>query len=263
MISFYTSAFNIEENNFDILGFIKNIEELASEIVISTIPDNIDNTLEILNNITSTQCAIKIVQDVNLNSQTFAKDGKLKNLSLQNCSNDICIQIDLDERISNTKLWLDFIISYKDLILNGISIMIPVINLYKDKYHYKDISQKWYIHNKHNRKRGIVNFAILPNGKFDKNKSDGCELLDNMNNLTQSLSILSELNNLRLDPLTIIQNNKIPYIIHHGYIDLQRRASLNKNFWQKEWSNYSNDEVNLPINIQDFSESYYQHYLNI
>lgn len=263
MISVYTTAFNIEKNKFDINSCLKNFLELANEVCIATIPDNEDNTSNILKDIADNNQKVKIITNNNINSNTFAKDGKLKNIALQACSNNICVQLDSDERISDVNVWKLFIENNKKIILSGYAFMIPVINLYKDKYHYRDIGTKWYIHRKEGMQRGIVNFAKLENGKFDKNKSDGCELIDSNGNLPQSINILYHTNFEAKSPIEILKTSKIPFVIHYGYEDLNRRASINKNFWQKEWSGYSDIEVKLCTEESDFKDDYFKHGLDI
>lgn len=263
MISIYTTAFNIEKNEFDINSALKNFLELADEVCIATLADNDDNTKNILEDIANNDTRIKIFTTSDINSHTFAKDGKLKNLALQNCSNDICIQLDSDERINDSKIWKNFININKEMILDGYAFMVPVINLYKDKYHYKDISAKWYIHRKKNMYRGIVNFAKTSDGKFDKDKSDGCELIDSNSNLVKSINIIYHPNFKNKPLIEILKFSQIPFVIHYGYADLNRRAKINKNFWQKEWSEYSSIDVSLATNELQFKEEYFKHGLII
>jgi hypothetical protein len=263
MISIYTTAFNIEKNEFDINSALENFLELADEVSIATIPDNEDNTQNILQNIVSKDSRVKVFMSYDINLDTFAKDGKLKNLALQNCTNDICVQLDSDERINNPNVWKNFIKINKEMILDGYAFMVPVINLYKDKYHYKDISAKWYIHKKNGMQRGIVNFARRSDGKFDKDKSDGCELINELGNLPRSINIMYHPNFKNKSPIEIIKTSEIPFVIHHGYVDLKRRSAINKNFWEKEWSDYSDIQVKLNTVESDFKDEYFKHGLNI
>lgn len=263
MISIYTTAFNIEKNEFDINSALKNFLELADEVCIATLPDNEDSTQNILQDIINKDSRVKVFMSYDINSDTFAKDGKLKNLALQNCTNDICVQLDSDERISNPNVWKNFIEKNKQIILDGYAFMIPVINLYKDKNYYRDISVKWYLHKRDGMQRGIVSFAKLENGKFDKERSDGCELIDSDGRLPQSINILYHPNFANKSPIEILKTSEIPFVIHHGYADLKRRASINKNFWEKEWSEYSDIEVKLNTTESDFKDEYFKHGLNI
>jgi len=263
MISVYTTAFNIEKNEFDINSALENFLELADEVCIATLPDNQDNTQNILQKIVNSNPKVKVFMSYDINSGTFAKDGKLKNLALQNCTGDICVQLDSDERISNSNIWKNFIGKNKQIISDGHAIMVPVINLYKDKNYYRDISVKWYIHKKENMRRGIVEFAKLSNGKFDKEKSDGCELIDSNGRLPKSINILYHPNFQDKTPLEVLKTYEIPFVIHYGYVDLKRRACINKNFWEKEWSEYSDIETKLNTSESDFKDEYFIHGLKI
>jgi hypothetical protein len=263
MISVYTTAFNIEKNKFDINSTIENFSQLADEICIATIPDNEDNTQDILQNIVNNNSRVKVFMSYDTNSTTFAKDGKLKNIALQNCSNNICVQLDGDERINNPNIWKNFIKANKEMILDGCAFMIPVINLYKDKNHYRDIGAKWYIHRKKGMYRGIVNFARRSDGKFDKDKSDGCELIDELGNLSKSINITYHPDFKDKSPIEILKTSQIPFVIHYGYQDLSRRGEINKNFWQNEWSDYSGKDVILNTQESDFKDEYFKHGLDI
>lgn len=263
MISIYTTAFNIEKNNFNIDSAINNFLKLGNELCIATIPDNEDDTISILKNISNNNKNIKICIDKNINSNSFAKDGKLKNLSLQNCSNNICVQLDLDERISNETIWRNFINTNQEMILKGYAFMVPVLNLYKDKYHYKNIGTKWYIHKKDGMYRGIVNFAKLSNEKFDKDKSDGCELIDLEGNLIPSINILDHPSIKNIPTIEILKHAQLPYVIHYGYVDLSRRCHINKNFWEKEWSEYSGKKVKLNTEEHEFTDDFFKHGIEI
>jgi hypothetical protein len=263
MISIYTTAFNIEKNQFDINSAIENFCQLADEVCIATIPDSDDDTHSILENISKNNNKVKIFTSNDIDSGTFAKDGKLKNLALSNCSNEICIQLDCDERINDPNIWKNFIKVNKEIILDGYAFMVPVINLYKNKDHYKDISAKWYIHKRKNMYRGIVNFARRPDGRFDKDKSDGCELIDELGNLSKSINIAYHPDFRNKSPIDILKTPQIPFVIHYGYQDLERRAEINKNFWQKEWSEYSNKDIVLSTSLSEFKDEYFKHGLDI
>ena len=246
-VSIYTSAFNIKECSFDIVGAIENYSKIADEICIATLFDS-KNDLLILNNLNNPK--VKIATDENITKDTFAKDGKLKNLALQNCSNNICIQLDCDERIYNQEIWKLFIENNSPQILSGFPVMIPVIDLYKSKEYYCSINRKWYLHKKEGMYRGIVNFARLPNGKFDKEKSDGCELIDKDGNLFNSISF--NFNNSEI--LKLMRDDQIPYVVHYGHLDLERRKRINEIFWNKEWESYSDKK-----NAEEVEKEYFKH----
>jgi hypothetical protein len=111
--------------------------------------------------------------------------------------------------------------------------------------------------------RGIVNFARRSDGKFDKDKSDGCELIDELGNLCKSINITHHPDFKHKSPIEILKTLQIPFVIHYGYQDLSRRGEINKNFWQNEWSGYSGRDVVLNTQESDFKDEYFKHGLDI
>jgi len=238
MISVYTTAFNIVKGGFDLSSALRNFSLVGDEIVIGTI-NNEDDTMGVLESFKDLY-PIKIIQ-TEYDAKTFAVDGKLKEAALQACSGDFCLQLDADERVGNPDAWNDFISSEESLshLLGheADSIMLPVVNLYRDINSYKDINRKWYFHKKDSKSkgrlhRGIVSFARLPNGKFDKEKSDGCELLYGDGSLVSTIAFKS------METVEEISAANIPFVVHLGYLDLARRDALNKNFWDYTWASY-------------------------
>lgn len=235
MISLASSAFNIESNDFDIESAIKNWEMYVDEIVISTIPSE-DNSLEILKKIKSSK-PIKIVEEeFSLEDPEF--DGKLKNSAHQNCSHEVVIQCDLDERLGgNPSAWL----SYSESLLNSKDIkalFLPVVDLHGSYYQYSAINKKWYMSKKEGTKRGVVSFARKEDGKIDIEKSDTCELLDENDNLVPSIDIC---HHYKIDPLRYCQLHN-PFIWHLGYIDIDRRSKINS-WWKPHWENRKGENI--------------------
>ena len=162
----------------------------------------------------------------------------MKNLSLQNCSNEFVFQIDLDERISGAKEhYLDLI---KELSMHDFpcSIMLPTVNLYGDLEHFSDIGYKWYIHKQKNTFRGTVNFAMKNDGCFDPEKSDTCELIDDQGQLIPCIG-----------KIDFTLNG--PKVIHLGALDFERKANLNNNFWRNIWSERKTLSQKKPVDAED------------
>jgi len=243
MISVYTTAFNITKGKFNIESALKNFSLVGDEIVVGTIK-NEDDTLDVLNSFKDSY-PIKIVQ-TDYDTKTFAVDGKLKEAALQKCSGEFCIQLDADERVGNPDAWNDFI-SDEELLRKVLSddvdaLMLPVVNMYRDINSYKDINSKWYIHKKDSKSRGrlhrgVVYFARLEGEKFDKEKSDGCELLYSDSSLVSSVAFKNA------ESIEQLNSADIPFVVHLGYLDLSRRDSLNKEFWNATWASYGGTAV--------------------
>ena len=246
MISAYTTAFNFENINLSLADALSNWFVYCDEVVISTTQKDLEEARKQIRGFPLLD-KIKIVSsDVDTNDLFW--DGKLKNTGLQNCSNKVVFQIDLDERIAGDK---DQLIKLAEAILqrpDPCSISIQNIDLFGDLEHYKSTGRKWYLHSRDGCYRGAVNFAILDNGVFDPEKSDTCELIDESGDLIVCVGTT----HLTLDS---------PKVFHLGFLDLERRARLNKTFWRDIWSERKSlsqqkeiEADDVTIDIKDFDE---------
>ena len=242
-LSVYTSLFNYDKGLFDLVDAFDNWSNYANEIVVSTFEDQHDEIMfECIDAASQVKkdFNLKIVstKDTDLNDPLF--DGKLKDLALKNCSSEIVIQQDADERIGGLKkYWLEI---SKNLlqVLFPVSVFIPVIDLYKDYKHYKSLSYKWYIHTKRETNRGVVNFARREDGTVDVDKSDSCELINDNGDLIPSTT----------DHRFVNTNDvNFPHVIHLGYVDLNNRCKNNK-FREKCWTNLNGSEIKVATDIE-------------
>ena len=236
-IDFYTSAFNIIKNNFDYIPAIENWVKVANKIsiAVNTSDDSTYEKLEELYEQYPNKLSI-FKTDVSYDDPDF--DGKIKNLALQNCSSDIVFGLDLDERIPMNMIHRLFLYAeaLKDDKTND-CYALPSIDIYKDMDHFSKIGYKWYLHKRKGCYRGTVNFAKNEDGTHDITKSDSCELINeygNLVNIRYFPSYNPRINTPDEKLKTVLQNN-VPYVIHLGYLDIQRRNELNNNFWKKQW----------------------------
>lgn len=257
MLSIYTSAFNIEKMQYDWeLAFI-NFLAIADELVIA-VNTSEDNTVDLINDWGAEiaqnrpEMAFQIVFTDFLYDDPDL-DGKIKNAALQATSQPYKLGLDLDESINS---------KFKDQLKNLTSyflhdktdcIMLPVINLYKDRERFKDIGQKFYFH-RTGLKRGTVNFAKRKDGSHDINKSDSCELLEINGELPRCMYLIHPEANDQ-DKLNIIKQNNLPFIVHSGLLDLEKKALRNKKFWEKMWNvENGSEDVELPKSVQEIEE---------
>jgi hypothetical protein len=258
--SLYTSCFNIIKNNFNYwedtipkwLEFINYGEN--GEIVIA-VNTSEDQTLEVVKNKFKEYPCIKIIES-NFDYNDYSFDGKIKNIALQNCVNEICIGLDLDEYPSlNKNSWAN--IASQFLNSNFEAVFIPVIDLCKSINHYKSIGSKWYMH-KQGLNRGTWNQAKLENGKIDIKKSDTCELLNKNGNLCSAIPLVKE------SSLELIKKHDLPFIIHLGWLNWENRRNQNKT-WQPVWSNRAGFEVeDIMHEEKSFDQiQVFEHNLNI
>lgn len=256
MFSIYSSAFNVIKNDFDYSTSINRFCDFAEEVVIG-VNQSEDETLEKLIEIQSFKTNLKIIE-TNFSYKDPLLDGKIKNEALQNTSNQFKIGLDLDEYIpANQKfIWIDIcklLSSNKDA---GCA-MIPSLNLYKNNEYYSSIGLKWYLH-KAGYFRGAVNFARNENGTVDTSKSDTCELIDKFGNLVPSIAFKNSIEALRA--------GFSPFVVHTGYVDLEKRITRNKNFWIQHWKVESGgaDPIHkVHKDISEFNEAHEKHLLKI
>ena len=222
MISLYTTAFNLGNFEFSIEDALSNWFYYVDEVVISTLASQVE---EIKNRVTHTVFAdsVKVVStDLNTEEDLYW-DGKLKNAALERCNHDVVIQVDLDERISGEKAAFNKLVTEINCHDFPCSIMLPTIDLYEDLDHCVNIGHKWYLHRKDGTYRGAVNFAKRGDGTFDPEKSDTCELIDEKGNLIPCIGRV---------PLA----QEGAKIIHLGYLSLEHKNNINKNFWGAIWN---------------------------
>lgn len=253
--SIYTSLFNYSTEKFDLSGAFKNWSNYADEIVIATFPDELFMLQQIVfdnyygsfyrfsqENAGKSEIKIVACKDSCLEDPLF--DGKLKNTALQACSNEVVIQQDMDERIGGDVQQWNLLTEMLSRVESPFAFMLPVIDLFQDEHHYKDINAKWYLHLKDKSFRGPVNFAYRQDGTLDISKSDSCELIDEKGNLIPYYGDFRFTEHI--DP-------QYPHIIHLGYLDLTKRAEHNK-FRKKCWEAMDGKEVEVATTIEKLQE---------
>ena len=224
MISLYTTAFNLKNFNINFDDAFSNWLCYVDEITIGTLRSEHEQVRDLV-----VKSEYYDSEKIGVGSRhldiydDIYWDGKLKDAALKNSHHDVALQVDLDERISGDIAGFEFL---SDEIVDTdfpCSVMIPYLNLYQDMDHFLDIGYKWYLHTREGTNRGPVNFALKEDGCFDPEKSDTCELIDDEGNIIPAIS-------------KIPFGDNQPKIIHLGFLDLERRANLNKKFWKDIWS---------------------------
>tara|TARA_B100000131_G_scaffold319930_1_gene366836 strand:+ start:113 stop:895 length:783 start_codon:yes stop_codon:yes gene_type:complete len=239
MISAYTTAFNIENIDVDFDEVFSNWLFYVDEIVIATFSREHDKVVEKIakSKFYNPETINVVSTHVEIESDVYW-EGKLKNIALQNCRNNVALQCDLDERVSGDHNLFKNLCS--TILSNNFtcSIMLPTVDLYEDLNHCLNIGYKWYIHTKKGAFRGSVNWARKEDGSLDPEKSDTCELIDSDGNLIPCIG-----------KVDLFENS--PKIIHLGFLDLKQRNKVNE-FWGKIWnhrhsgkydSSYKMDEI--------------------
>lgn len=230
MFSIYTSLYNLSGGFIDYKAALDNFCSFADEVVVGTTMDSKDDTIELLQEYQNINYKVKLaITDFKLNTAEF--DGQIKNAALKLCTKKFCILLDGDEEIPlyTKDYWMKYANFIKDREdIDG--VLIPSINLCGDKYHYKDIGYKFYLHkNEIGIERGIVNYAKLSNGKINTKLSDTTEPIIN-----GELAKFIGLSNILED----IKDNKLPFVFHHWGDNAENRIKQNK-FWSPIWASRS------------------------
>lgn len=236
MFSIYSCAFNVVKNNFDYMGAVENFCSFADEVVIS-VNKSRDNTLEELQRLQKEYSNLKLIEaDVSYEDPEL--DGKLFNLALQNSTQEFKIILGLDHRIPlyQKRTWES--LAYQIRFSQFESCMIPVLDLWGSEKKIRwdsesNVKFMWFLH-KSGLHRGVVNFAKLPNGKFDPSKSDSNELINKDGNLTTSLRYLLGTTSPMQEYLNSLERQMV-FIYHLGYLNFDNRIKVNKDIWQKQW----------------------------
>lgn len=261
MISIYSSLFNYKTCRFDIDDMLNNFCNFAEEVVIATIVDKDDTFGTLLRK----GAYFKNLKVYLSNKIPFTPDfdGAIKNDALQACGGDILIGLDADERIPlrDKERWIS---AAKFHLFDSCydALLIPSLNLCGDLFSAKDVGQKWYMHRR-GLKRGTVDFARRQDGSHDTSKSDSCELLTQDNKLCTFYNYMMRPLVSNDDKTYYIYHNKIPFVFHLGYLDLERRAEINQKFWKKQWSAEEGKEVNLPLTSQELETKTFSHNLKL
>lgn len=259
--SIYSSLYKIKQFSLDLNWIIKNwvnFLEGRGEIVIAVNdpdgndPETMDAIQEIVDRYYWTEFKI-IRTKISYSDNEF--DGKLKNAALQKCDNrfPLKIQMDADEIFPefSRPAWDEV----GEKLMNSLyeAAFVPSIDLYGSKYKIRknhQIGSKWRIH-KNGLKRGVWRRARLENGIFNTEMSDSCELLTLDNELVNPIQLVPR---DCLNPESAGRLAEFLYTFHLGYLALDRRAQLNKNWWSEKWSDRSGKKENVVTSLKKLKD---------
>ncbi len=246
-LSIYFYLFNAQIRQFDLDTCINNFCEFADEVICATIPSE-DETLSLLKKHEKEKGAdrFKVVEtNISLSNNRF--DGDLKTAALRACKQEAdrlyCIA-DADERFvkSNKDKWERWSSILLTAPLDG--LLIPVIDLFgaEDTIRSdRDIGQKFRLHKNTVKSRGVIPQAEVAGGFINTKMSDTTEPLDTFGRLANFQSVVYP---YQLLPAISMELVKGPYCLHLGSLSLERRAKINKEFWQAKWQDRSKSTIN-------------------
>lgn len=249
-LSIYSYLFAARLRDFDLDGTIANFTAFADEVVLATLAKQEDDTLERLQVHAAANPRVKVVvSEIDpLKDNRF--DGNLKTLAMKACSKDNLLVIaDCDERFlpSQRPAWDQ--LGQRLLATKGLDgWLIPVIDLWGDRSTIradKPIGLKFRMHKHTVERRGVPKAAECAEGLLDTHQSDTTEPLDRMGQLCQFAPCVT--NPALLQPQLAQMLNGTPYVIHEGFLDLQRRAKIGREWWKKRWEERSGKPEDVAV----------------
>ena len=259
-VSGYTTTFNCVSQNYPFVESITSMLDCLDEVVVVD-GGSTDGTLEVLQQISQENQKLKIVENVvdwsHPRSAVF--DGLQKAVARQNCTGDLCWQMDVDEIIHES--------DYKKIraltrnIHKGNQIIaLPVVEFWGKSGKIRiDINPwKWrlsrnYPHITH----GIPAHLVVKDENGDiyaKQGTDGCDYIhvdtgeqipfvsfhtQETENLRQRALVSEEFRSQYVAWLKSVIEN-LPGVYHYSWFDLPRKIKTYRGFWQRHWQSLFN-----------------------
>ncbi len=253
-LSLYGYLFNATVRAFDLDATVANFLSFADEVVIATLAQQEDDTLErLLKHEDALEGRLKVVvvdMDIKRNNRF---DGDLKTAALQACTHPIRIIADCDERflVSQRPAWDDFARALlADPRIDG--WLIPVVDLYGREDSIRadqPLGVKFRMHKDTIVRRGVPRYAERANGLIDPSQSDTTEPLRADGNVGQFAAPFPQ--HLLSPSLCHMLG---VYVLHYGYLDFRRRVELGRTFWREHWERRSGHEERVPTRVEDLMD---------
>lgn len=255
-LSLYSYLFRARAGKFDLDAMVENFSSFADEVVIATLAVQEDDTLDRLlkweDTLDGKLKVLVIDMDIEKNNRF---DGDLKTAAMQACSHPIRVIADGDERFiaSQRGKWDELA---KQLLSNSHldGWMIPVVDLYGHPEYIREdqsLGLKFRMHKSSVVRRGVPLFAEKGQGLFDTSMSDSTEPCRADGLLA---SFLCPYDHSLLHPSICRLLKDECYVIHEGFLNLERRAELGRTFWAKHWKNRSGKDENVATRASDLME---------
>lgn len=252
-LSLYSYLFRARRGQFDLDAMVENFTSFADETVISTLGNQEDDTLNrLLKYEDALEGRLKVVvvdMDIEKNNRF---DGDLKTAAMQACSHSVRIIADADELfiLSQRPRWDDLARRLLDSPhLDG--WLIPVVEPYSHPDYIREdqpLGLKFRMHRTTVVRRGVPGFAEKGGGLFSTDLSDSTEPLRVDGSLA---SFLCPYDRSLLHPSICRLLEKECYVIHEGFLSLERRAELGRTFWKSHWEKRSGVTENVATRVQD------------
>lgn len=268
MLSIHTSVFNLFKtrlpwqeavtNWFAFCRTLKKDHGLDSEIIFAVnkgdegdyTRNDIDVLCGSLNGSNQKTPISYTIIDTAFDYSDPAFDGKIKNEGYQAAVHPLCMLLDLDEFLPLNKVdvWARVMEEFNSSFEQFKGLLIPSIDTFLNRSNARSVGQKWYLvrNEKNVIGRGVVGFAKLPDGKIDITKSDTTEpIFLRDSSLIPSGFVMNP--NLDIgEKLQKIFTDKLPFVIHRGWEDIEARIIQNK-IWAPVWENRAGKSVEPPL----------------
>lgn len=253
-LSIYCCAFGARRAKLDLDAAVANMVEFADEVVVATLADQEDDTLErLLRYEAAFDGRLKVVvvdTDIRTNNRF---DGDLKTAALQACTHPVRIIADCDERfhVSQRGRWNDLA---AQLIANPHldGWLIPVVDLYGGPTTIRadhPIGLKLRMHKATIVRRGVPAAAERGGGLFDTSQSDSTEPQRADGSLGSWMYACSPtLLSPQLASLLDV------WVQHDGFRDLGARAELGRTFWAEHWSRRSGKPEQVATTVAELTD---------
>ncbi len=238
-ISLYTTAWSVRDKKFDYKGALDNWAVYADEISVA-VPKFDDDTATLFKAYADKRgYNVSIVRpDIDFANDPFAY-GKTENAAVQNCTGDLFLQANLDERWAGSKARFEELYKFLQQRWDIRAFWIPTVDLYGGHDKYLKISRKWYIHGP-GLYRGAAKGGVKVDGRPDYNKTSTDELIDITGSLVPTADVYP---NLELETVRSMVAQGWPITYHLGYVDFKDR--LDRSLWWKDyWVNATGGDTN-------------------
>lgn len=256
-LSCYTYLFRATQAGFDLDGAIENFAAFFDEVSIATVPLEGDDTYERLfawqTKLGSARLKVHLCKVPIEGNNRF--DGQLKTLAMEGCTHDVRIIADCDERfvLAQRPAWdalAEQLLSNQHL--DGWSI--PVVDLYGGTEYIRanePLGLKFRMHKRTVTRRGVPAFAEKGGGLFDTSRSDSTEPLTASGALA---SFICPYPMHVLHPTACRLLEGSCYVVHHGFVNLQKRADLGRTFWKHHWEARSGRTENVATTVNELAD---------